>query len=200
MASSRAVAVALLVVPPTSSSSSPSFALVSSRKHRNKWVFPKGGVESGETSKEAALREAWEEGDPRTSCLHSPLYILLIYLLFYVTGGLKTDQATHVAHLLTALDPSPHILSPTSNPNSPSFVSSAKYYFELFLLPSIPSLPVEDNSTGPLAKDWPESEERSRMVAHGWKELEERVCWGRREGVMKQAIEKAKVWFENSES
>ncbi|GAA5899270.1 polyphosphatase DDP1 [Sporobolomyces salmoneus] len=176
MASSRAVAVALLVVPPTSSSSSPSFALVSSRKHRNKWVFPKGGVESGETSKEAALREAWEE------------------------GGLKTDQATHVAHLLTALDPSPHILSPTSNPNSPSFVSSAKYYFELFLLPSIPSLPVEDNSTGPLAKDWPESEERSRMVAHGWKELEERVCWGRREGVMKQAIEKAKVWFENSES
>ncbi|GAA5834961.1 hypothetical protein JCM3766R1_002054 [Sporobolomyces carnicolor] len=174
MASSRAVAVALLVVPPASPSALPSFALVSSRKHRNKWVFPKGGIESGETSREAALREAWEE------------------------AGLKTDQATHVAHLLTVSDPSPHILSPTSDETSPSFVSSAKYHFELFLLPEIPakSISTATNTTeetdGPLARHWPESEERSRMVAQGWDELERRVCWGRREGVMKEAIAKAK--------
>lgn len=66
MASPRAVAVALLLVPSPSSSSNPSFLLTSSRKLREdgtkKWVFPKGGVEQGESSKEAAERESWEEG------------------------------------------------------------------------------------------------------------------------------------------
>ena len=58
MASARQVSVAILVVPSTLE-----FVVVSSRKHANKWVFPKGGVEQGETSHEAALREAWEEGE-----------------------------------------------------------------------------------------------------------------------------------------
>jgi len=37
------------------------------------------------------------------------------------------------------------------------------------------------------------------MTAQGWEELEERVCWGRRKDVMKEAIEKAKLWLENWE-
>ncbi|KXN68771.1 hypothetical protein CONCODRAFT_51362, partial [Conidiobolus coronatus NRRL 28638] len=35
--------------------------IVSSSKKSNKWVLPKGGVESGEKKKIAAAREAWEE-------------------------------------------------------------------------------------------------------------------------------------------
>ena len=35
--------------------------LVKSRKHENKWVLPKGGVEKNETVEEAAVRELWEE-------------------------------------------------------------------------------------------------------------------------------------------
>jgi len=36
--------------------------LVSSRKHDGKLVLPKGGVEHGESSWQAAVREMWEEG------------------------------------------------------------------------------------------------------------------------------------------
>lgn len=36
--------------------------LVSSRKHKNQWVLPKGGVEKGESERAAALRELEEEG------------------------------------------------------------------------------------------------------------------------------------------
>lgn len=36
--------------------------LVSSRKHDDHWVLPKGGIEAGENESEAALRELWEEG------------------------------------------------------------------------------------------------------------------------------------------
>ncbi|KAJ9078430.1 hypothetical protein DSO57_1002112 [Entomophthora muscae] len=35
--------------------------LVSSRKHPNQWVLPKGGVEAGETDEMAAIRECQEE-------------------------------------------------------------------------------------------------------------------------------------------
>lgn len=36
--------------------------LVTSRK-RQEWVLPKGGVEKGETSRIASVREMWEEGE-----------------------------------------------------------------------------------------------------------------------------------------
>ncbi|CAK9780894.1 NUDIX-domain-containing protein [Cutaneotrichosporon oleaginosum] len=36
--------------------------LITSRKHPNLWILPKGGVDDGETSGQAAAREAREEG------------------------------------------------------------------------------------------------------------------------------------------
>lgn len=37
--------------------------MITSRKHGEKWIFPKGGWEKGESLEEAAVREAWEEGE-----------------------------------------------------------------------------------------------------------------------------------------
>ncbi|GAA5949988.1 hypothetical protein JCM3765_007761 [Sporobolomyces pararoseus] len=172
MASSRQVAVAILVIP---SSSKPQFLVVSSRKHANRFVLPKGGIEQGETGQEAALREAWEE------------------------GGLITKTATHLTHLLTISDPSPHILSPTSDPASPSFVASAKYHFELFSLPE-ESATLDEKSGGSLAREWPESKERSRKMVHGWEELRKTVSWGRRSELMQQAVEQAELYLEGRKS
>ncbi|BGP21213.1 NUDIX hydrolase domain containing protein [Rhodotorula toruloides] len=123
MASPRPVAVAIVIcfpsttqhTTPTSNTPQdapiPSFLLVSSRKKKHLHVFPKGGVEQGETTDFAAQRESWEE------------------------AGLKPNSAVHLAHLLTLHDPSPHILSPSTDRESPSFVASCQYSFELFLLP-----------------------------------------------------------------
>ncbi|GAA5923561.1 polyphosphatase DDP1 [Sporobolomyces koalae] len=192
MVSPRVVAVAIILVDPappphpTPVSSIPHFLLTSSRKRQARWVFPKGGVEPGETSQQAAAREAWEE------------------------AGVVTDQVEHLAHLLTIFDPAPHALSPTTDPHASSFVASTRYEFELFQLSSIPPRATEtllvasddavaasDDDNSPLAREWPESDERTRLITGGWDELEERVCWGRRKEVMKAAIEKAKAWLDN---
>ncbi|GAA5858323.1 hypothetical protein JCM8547_004649 [Rhodosporidiobolus lusitaniae] len=221
MASPRRVAVAIVLSfpspsPPSLSTSSspppePSFLLVSSRK-KPSYVFPKGGIEAGESAAEAAEREAWEE------------------------AGLALGSAQHLAHLLTLYDPSPHILSPTSDIHSPSFVPSCEYSFELFLLPppppsssssAAPSSPVgapidvanptpssssssssstaHDRLPAPpphpsLPPDWPESTERHRAHIEGWQALEEAACWGRREGVMREAIKVAREWWESWEA
>ncbi|GAA6010218.1 hypothetical protein JCM10207_005672 [Rhodosporidiobolus poonsookiae] len=236
MASPRRVAVAVAFQLPLAGAppSEPVFLLVSSRKKDNRYVFPKGGIEQGETAAEAAEREAWEE------------------------AGLEIGTAQHLAHLLTLYDPSPHILSPTSDPTSPSFVPSCEYSFELFLLPPAPE-PASDGHTSPapaaangasfspspaaasdfsssslapsiaasspspstapsasvpppaaappptappsashpsLPSTWPESTERHRLLVTGWAAAEASLCWGRREGVMRQAIEAAREWVE----
>ena len=169
------------------------------------------------------------------------------------------------AHLSTA-DPldSPHeclqahILSPSSDVDSPSFVASCQYSFELFFLPPPPpsaapdqeripnktkhlesstaassetateseeakedgsrtshnarippsdsdppaiatsSLPAAYESTY-LSPTWPESTERDRVLVRGWSALENAVCWGRREQVMREAIRQARHWIEEEQ-
>ncbi|GAA5836170.1 hypothetical protein JCM11251_007387 [Rhodosporidiobolus azoricus] len=239
MASSRKVAVAIILsfpspspsttttstpaAPASSSLPEPTFLLVSSRKKKHLYVFPKGGVESGESPAEAAEREAWEE------------------------AGLTIGSATHLTHLLTLSDPSSHILSPTDDPLSASFVASCEYSFELFVLPpapastsppctagtssssadilsSLPSAPPpvpsaslsSSTTTTPCSPSspslihpsnlhpphpalppiWPESTERHRALLPSWFALETAVCWGRREEVMRQAVRAAKEWVE----
>lgn len=62
MAKPRSVAVCILIHT-SDLSSSPHFLIVTSRRHENRWILPKGGVELNESSIEAAEREAWEEGE-----------------------------------------------------------------------------------------------------------------------------------------
>ncbi|WWC85386.1 uncharacterized protein L201_000249 [Kwoniella dendrophila CBS 6074] len=52
----RHVAVSLVFSPQTRK-----LLMVTSRAHPNLWIFPKGGIEPGETSGQAAVRESWEE-------------------------------------------------------------------------------------------------------------------------------------------
>ncbi|BGP52588.1 hypothetical protein JCM8202_004914 [Rhodotorula sphaerocarpa] len=194
----------------------PTFLLVSSRKKKNRYVFPKGGIEWGERPPAAAERESWEE------------------------AGLRPGTAKHLAHLLTLKDPSAHILSPTDDVNAASFVASCQYSFELFYLapppssdsnripdaaaPATPSSeaqaasPPSKNARIPpsaadpppiptsllpsaytsayLAPVWPESHERDRVLVRGWEALDQAVCWGRREGVMREALLEARRWIE----
>ncbi|CAD6589323.1 MAG: hypothetical protein TREMPRED_005335 [Tremellales sp. Tagirdzhanova-0007] len=57
----RHVAVAVVF-----SAASHRVLMITSRKH-HLWILPKGGIEKGETSGQAAVREAWEEaGTPRS--------------------------------------------------------------------------------------------------------------------------------------
>ena len=93
MASPRSVAVAIIFASPSpprdtaaapdshaiapynddKDDKGPTFLLVSSRKKKNRYVFPKGGIEHGERSPEAAERESWEEGAaaaPTVFCCH----------------------------------------------------------------------------------------------------------------------------------
>ncbi|WWC69586.1 uncharacterized protein I206_103529 [Kwoniella pini CBS 10737] len=53
---SRHVAVSLVYSPQTKK-----LLMVTSRAHPDLWIFPKGGIEPGETSGQAAVRESWEE-------------------------------------------------------------------------------------------------------------------------------------------
>lgn len=58
----------------------------------------------------------------------------------------------------------------------------------------------EEEELSPIARHWPEDNERTRLVVTGgWDELEKRVCWGRRRGVMRAALEKAKDWLAEHE-
>ena len=59
----RQVAVAVAVqLDEQAPSGTAKVCIVTSRKHDDSWVLPKGGVEKGESAREAAARELWEEG------------------------------------------------------------------------------------------------------------------------------------------
>ena len=57
-----AVAVAVRAASEPVTLDNAQVCIVSSRKHKDKWVLPKGGVEMGESPREAARRELGEEG------------------------------------------------------------------------------------------------------------------------------------------
>ncbi|WVR05069.1 hypothetical protein IAU60_002081 [Kwoniella sp. DSM 27419] len=58
----RHVAVAIVHSPSTNR-----ILMITSRAHPDLWLLPKGGIEHGESSGQAAVRESWEEaGTPRT--------------------------------------------------------------------------------------------------------------------------------------
>ncbi|WRT67027.1 uncharacterized protein IL334_003993 [Kwoniella shivajii] len=58
----RHVAVSIVYSPSTGR-----LLMVTSRAHPDLWIFPKGGIEKGESSGQAAVRESWEEaGTPNS--------------------------------------------------------------------------------------------------------------------------------------
>ncbi|KDE09643.1 hypothetical protein MVLG_00049 [Microbotryum lychnidis-dioicae p1A1 Lamole] len=167
-ASPRRVAVALIIHRPKPQDT-PHFLIVSSRKHADRWVLPKGGIESSggssesgvESAEEAARREAWEE------------------------AGLIQSSSIHLSHLVVLPDQKPHKASPSQDPSESGFIRSTMYSFELFSVMSM-------GSTA-LAEEWPEKHERKRRWVQGWSELEEVLCWGRRDDVMREALGLAKA-------
>jgi len=50
----------------------PVYLVVTARRNRAHWVFPKGHIEEGEKPRKAARREVWEEAGVRTK---SPKYL-----------------------------------------------------------------------------------------------------------------------------
>ena len=109
--------------------------LVSSRKHDGRFVLPKGGVEAGESSRQAAVRELWEEA----GLVGSP------------------DSSDSVSHAtpkeMTVLDHKAHKDSPTKNPDEPGFIPRARYVGHEVL---VPADGIKDH--------WPEESERERRA------------------------------------
>ncbi|SJX61371.1 related to diadenosine hexaphosphate (Ap6A) hydrolase [Sporisorium reilianum f. sp. reilianum] len=148
-----AVAIPIEILPSsTTTTDRLRIHLVSSRKHADKYVLPKGGVEHGEHSRQAALRELWEEagliGQPHVS-RPAPL------------------SSTAPADL-TVDDHKPHKNSPAQHAGEPGFVPRAIYEGHEILL--APEDAVKD--------DWPEAHERHRK-AFTLQEAEKALEWRR---------------------
>ena len=148
------VAIPVPVVPSTASAQATTIDnlriyLVSSRKHAGKFVLPKGGVEPGETSQQAAVRELWEEAG------------LIVEARPSSSGSIS--RAT--PGLLAEDDHKPHKKSPTSDAKQPGFVPRARYTGHEVL---IAKDGIKDN--------WPESHERQRQ-AFSISEAEKQLEW-----------------------
>ena len=127
--------------------------LVSSRKHTDAYVLPKGGVERGETPREAAARELWEEGRSTTDA-----------------AGVRAPADAPGAAIpapYTFPDTKPHKHSPTDDVHDARFVPSTVYSVHAFgVAPS------------DVADTWPESHERTRLFVPR-EEARARVAWRR---------------------
>lgn len=104
-------------------------------------------------------------------------------LVFIDIAGLVPSTSLHLSQLLTLPDSRAHAKSPSTDSSSPSFVPSTVYTFELFTANDVKTC---------LAEEWPEKEERERKWVSGWEELVKAICWGKRETVMRSAVEEAR--------
>lgn len=161
------------------------FLLVTSRKHADAWLFPKGGVEKGEDGATAAAREAWEEGACLCLCIvrhigsfptpRSPLFLFfpllpsVMYTLSTLAAGIK---GTVVRQLHSSLDQKPHKKSPSQSASNSSatapFVPRSSYTFFL--------LRVDPADPSAVADDWLEKKERQRKWV-SFDEARSLVAW-----------------------
>ena len=135
----RKVAVAIPIQPvsaPSTSAEELRVYLVSSRKHDGKLVLPKGGVEAGESSRQAAVRELWEEAG-----------------LIGEAQPSRSISSISPADL-TVDDHKPHKKSPSAGSQEPGFVPRARYTGHEVLL----------QSEGGIKDEWPEKHERERKA------------------------------------
>ncbi|WFD08306.1 diphosphoinositol-polyphosphate diphosphatase [Malassezia vespertilionis] len=129
----RRVAIALAVLPePKDLHNKVRVCVVSSRKHKNAWVLPKGGVEAGESAREAAMRELWEE-----------------------VAGVRASGSlppwSVVEPVVEIIDTKPHSRSPTSDVYAEDYIPSTVYTVHEFAI-----------AETELQETWPENCERVR--------------------------------------
>ncbi|PWN50770.1 NUDIX hydrolase [Violaceomyces palustris] len=135
--------------------------LVTSRKHEGKYVLPKGGVEAGESTQQAAEREMWEEAGLRPS---------------------ENQPQISQRGLLSVLDHKPYKGSLVKDPNDPSFVPRAIYTAHGIFIDregTRPSVVGHGFGSEPGESHyWPEQAERERRW-FALEEASEEISWRR---------------------